>query len=311
MNSFVSYVFMPVAVPAASTFCTTHSCSCQLSAKVTGVVVSDSNLHERIFVLARVISGAYAGQACAHGQWSAVSEWVDEGGWHCVEPINFQMTLTNLCAFVCVSFLVFFHDTRPCVVPVGAGLVGAALLSETLKTYNKTACDSENVTLSCPRGTSIVIETAQYAKNDGNGKLRRDDNAKQVRLCYYVTLLQIIRYMRRANRHTHSRKHNKHRLTYFTRHGTDGTCRPRSCLAVVIFLLCLLCASFFVVRVCLVARFCTALLCSLRNIPTRERAFNYIAWPTKRTTHKQREFVPTHNVEMNPRNTRTCGGTLV
>lgn len=42
----------------------------------------------------------------------------------------------------------------------------AALLSGTLKTYHKTVCDSENVTLSCPRGTSISIEMAQYEKNE-------------------------------------------------------------------------------------------------------------------------------------------------
>lgn len=40
-----------------------------------------------------------------------------------------------------------------------------ALLSGTLRTFHKTTCDSERVSLSCPRGTSISIEMAQYEKN--------------------------------------------------------------------------------------------------------------------------------------------------
>lgn len=39
-----------------------------------------------------------------------------------------------------------------------------ALLSGTLKTYHKTACDFDKIQLSCPRGTSITIEIAQYKK---------------------------------------------------------------------------------------------------------------------------------------------------
>lgn len=38
----------------------------------------------------------------------------------------------------------------------------AALLSETLRTYTRTGCDHEPITLSCPRGTSISIDVAQY-----------------------------------------------------------------------------------------------------------------------------------------------------
>lgn len=41
----------------------------------------------------------------------------------------------------------------------------AALLSGTLRTFQKTTCDSEKVSLGCPRGTSISIELAQYEKN--------------------------------------------------------------------------------------------------------------------------------------------------
>lgn len=43
--------------------------------------------------------------------------------------------------------------------------LAVALLSGTLRTFQKTTCDSERVALSCPRGTSISIELAQYEKN--------------------------------------------------------------------------------------------------------------------------------------------------
>lgn len=81
-----------------------------------------------------------------------------------VDPINIEIKLTNLSVPIS-SFLPLADAMLGLVM-----FTNSALLSETLKTYNKTACDSENVTLSCPRGTSIVIETAQYAKNVANGK---------------------------------------------------------------------------------------------------------------------------------------------
>ncbi|XP_035774292.1 protein eva-1-like [Anopheles albimanus] len=40
-----------------------------------------------------------------------------------------------------------------------------ALLSGTLRTYQRAGCDREYVTLSCPRGTSISIEIAQYGRS--------------------------------------------------------------------------------------------------------------------------------------------------
>ncbi|XP_037954051.1 uncharacterized protein LOC119684154 [Teleopsis dalmanni] len=39
-----------------------------------------------------------------------------------------------------------------------------ALLSATLRTYQKVACDTDQVLIACPRGTSISIEFAQYNK---------------------------------------------------------------------------------------------------------------------------------------------------
>ncbi len=39
-----------------------------------------------------------------------------------------------------------------------------ATLSGTLKTYHRTACDFDKIQLTCPRGTSITIDIAQYKK---------------------------------------------------------------------------------------------------------------------------------------------------
>lgn len=41
----------------------------------------------------------------------------------------------------------------------------SALLSGTLRTYQRAGCDDEVVTLKCPPGTSISIEIAQYGKS--------------------------------------------------------------------------------------------------------------------------------------------------
>lgn len=39
-----------------------------------------------------------------------------------------------------------------------------ALLSGTLKTYQRAACDEETMTLKCPPGTTILVEHAQYGR---------------------------------------------------------------------------------------------------------------------------------------------------
>ncbi|EDW37964.1 GL12345 [Drosophila persimilis] len=44
------------------------------------------------------------------------------------------------------------------------GTTGSALLAATLRTYQRAGCDSEQLSLSCPRGTSISIELAQYGR---------------------------------------------------------------------------------------------------------------------------------------------------
>lgn len=41
-------------------------------------------------------------------------------------------------------------------------LLISALLSQTLRTYTRSGCEHEPITLSCPRGTSISIDVAQY-----------------------------------------------------------------------------------------------------------------------------------------------------
>lgn len=44
-----------------------------------------------------------------------------------------------------------------------------ALLSGTLKTYQRAACDEETMTLKCPPGTTISVEHAQYGRAGMHG----------------------------------------------------------------------------------------------------------------------------------------------
>lgn len=44
-----------------------------------------------------------------------------------------------------------------------------ALLSGTLKTYQRAVCDEETMTLKCPPGTTISIALAQYGRSASNG----------------------------------------------------------------------------------------------------------------------------------------------
>lgn len=44
-----------------------------------------------------------------------------------------------------------------------------ALLSGTLKTYQRAACDEEMMTLKCPPGTTILVEHAQYGRTGMHG----------------------------------------------------------------------------------------------------------------------------------------------
>lgn len=62
-----------------------------------------------------------------------------------------------------------------------------ALLSGTLRTFQKTTCDSEKVSLVCPRGTSISIELAQYEKTGiGTYKYYGSHNKHVKTICRYM-----------------------------------------------------------------------------------------------------------------------------
>ncbi|XP_029660100.1 uncharacterized protein LOC115233683 isoform X1 [Formica exsecta] len=50
-----------------------------------------------------------------------------------------------------------------------AGSERLALLSGTLKTYQRAACDEEMMTLKCPPGTTILVEHAQYGRTGMHG----------------------------------------------------------------------------------------------------------------------------------------------
>ncbi|XP_061398515.1 uncharacterized protein LOC133334243, partial [Musca vetustissima] len=68
-----------------------------------------------------------------------------------------------LCAWL--TFWVFFMCTLSPVLPEVIYRVDPlALLAATLRTYQRAGCDSEQLSLSCPRGTSISIELAQYGR---------------------------------------------------------------------------------------------------------------------------------------------------
>ncbi|XP_073848291.1 uncharacterized protein isoform X1 [Musca autumnalis] len=67
------------------------------------------------------------------------------------------------CAWL--TFWVFFMCTLSPVLPEVIYRVDPlALLAATLRTYQRAGCDSEQLSLSCPRGTSISIELAQYGR---------------------------------------------------------------------------------------------------------------------------------------------------
>ncbi|KAH8380708.1 hypothetical protein KR009_012074, partial [Drosophila setifemur] len=54
--------------------------------------------------------------------------------------------------------------TRPSMPELVYRVDPLALLAATLRTYQRAGCDSEQLSLSCPRGTSISIELAQYGR---------------------------------------------------------------------------------------------------------------------------------------------------
>lgn len=96
------------------------------------------------------------------------------------------MTLTKLCSSFILCAALGVTSARRLVRNGTAD--NAALLSGTLKTYHKTVCDSENVTLSCPRGTSISIEMAQYEKNEDGKSMYSHTMFKNIYVYYMHNL---------------------------------------------------------------------------------------------------------------------------
>lgn len=78
-------------------------------------------------------------------------------------------------------------------------IIFAALLSGTLRTYQKAGCDTEQVSLSCPRGTSISIEVAQYGNTVGGKNLYFFLLLFNVNLCYILCIRVVVYYTRAVN----------------------------------------------------------------------------------------------------------------
>lgn len=80
-----------------------------------------------------------------------------------------------------------------------------ALLAATLRTYQRAGCESEQLTLSCPRGTSISIEIAQYGRTEGQFKSEKSQKSeKSVNPCtrnysnhmYLIVIYAFVRFGR-------------------------------------------------------------------------------------------------------------------
>ncbi|XP_030369715.1 uncharacterized protein LOC115620566 [Scaptodrosophila lebanonensis] len=70
------------------------------------------------------------------------------------------------CSWRCAAWLLaaICLITRSVLAEVIYRVDPLALLAGTLRTYQRAGCDSEQLSLSCPRGTSISIELAQYGR---------------------------------------------------------------------------------------------------------------------------------------------------
>lgn len=64
-----------------------------------------------------------------------------------------------------------------------------ALLSGTLRTYQRAGCDDDQVTLWCPRGTSISVQLAQYGKSSPAQALCGSSRANST--CLWPSALQV------------------------------------------------------------------------------------------------------------------------
>nr|XP_040223346.2 protein eva-1-like isoform X2 [Anopheles coluzzii] len=79
-----------------------------------------------------------------------------------VKPLS-----ANCCSWIITLMMLIASPSLLCAEPDTQifRVDPLALLSGTLRTYQRAGCDRELVTLSCPRGTSISIEIAQYGRS--------------------------------------------------------------------------------------------------------------------------------------------------
>uniref|UniRef100_A0A453Z3J2 SUEL-type lectin domain-containing protein n=1 Tax=Anopheles quadriannulatus TaxID=34691 RepID=A0A453Z3J2_ANOQN len=79
-----------------------------------------------------------------------------------VKPLS-----ANCCSWIITLMMLITSPSLLCAEPDTQifRVDPLALLSGTLRTYQRAGCDRELVTLSCPRGTSISIEIAQYGRS--------------------------------------------------------------------------------------------------------------------------------------------------
>ncbi|XP_022214359.2 protein eva-1 homolog C-like isoform X3 [Drosophila obscura] len=80
--------------------------------------------------------------------------------WVCSCPCSWNHVWSRTALFLAAVCLL----TRPVMPEVIYRVDPLALLAATLRTYQRAGCDSEQLSLSCPRGTSISIELAQYGR---------------------------------------------------------------------------------------------------------------------------------------------------
>ncbi|SPP88343.1 uncharacterized protein LOC117590144 isoform X1 [Drosophila guanche] len=77
---------------------------------------------------------------------------------------SWQCSWNHVCSRTALLLAAVCLLTRPVMPEVIYRVDPLALLAATLRTYQRAGCDSEQLSLSCPRGTSISIELAQYGR---------------------------------------------------------------------------------------------------------------------------------------------------
>jgi hypothetical protein len=88
------------------------------------------------------------------------------------DPVFFFFSISNFPPFVlglslCVCVCVRLNNkptNEPTVIDFLSPIFPSALLSGTLRTIQRAACDGETLTLRCPLGTAVSIQLAQYGR---------------------------------------------------------------------------------------------------------------------------------------------------